>query len=130
MIPQDPSVRPFQIQVDSAVLADLQSRLRSTRWPDAELVGDWSQGAPLAWVQSICRYWAEGYDWSARQALLNQFAQFKTQIDGLDIHFIHQRSPHPGAMPLLITPRLAGLGGGVSKNHRAAHRPHCVWRPC
>ena len=103
MTPQDPSVRPFQIQVDSAVLADLQSRLRSTRWPDAELVGDWSQGAPLAWVQSICRYWAEGYDWPLRQALLNQFAQFKTQIDGLDLHFIHQRSPHPGAMPLLIT---------------------------
>jgi epoxide hydrolase len=96
-------IRPFRIAVDDAVLADLRQRLRQTRWPEAETVGDWSQGAPLAWIQDICRHWAEGYDWRAREALLNRFEQFSTTIDGLDIHFIHARSPHADAMPLLLT---------------------------
>ena len=97
------AIRPFHIQVDDAVLADLRQRLNNTRWPDAELVADWSQGAPLAWTKSICQHWATGYDWREREARLNRWAQFKTRIDGLDIHFVHQRSPHANAMPLLIT---------------------------
>ena len=96
-------VRPFRIAVDEAVLADLRYRLQHTRWPEAEPVDDWRQGVPRAWLQALCRYWAEGYDWRAREALLNRFAQFTTAIDGLDIHFIHQRSPHADAMPLLLT---------------------------
>ncbi|MBX3499243.1 MAG: alpha/beta fold hydrolase [Alphaproteobacteria bacterium] len=97
------AIRPFTIAVPDAVLADLRTRLRNTRWPEAELVADWSQGAPLAWIQDICRYWAETYDWRAREALLNRFAQFVTEIDGLDIHFLHVRSPHADALPLIIT---------------------------
>ena len=97
------SVRPFRIAVPDAVLTDLRQRLHATRWPDAELVDDWSQGAPLAWIQDMCRYWADTYDWRAREALLNRFDQFITSLDGLDVHFIHQRSPHPQARPLLIT---------------------------
>ena len=96
-------VRPFRIAVDDGVLADLRARLHRTRWPEAELVDGWRQGVPRAWLQAICRYWADGYDWRAREALLNRFAQFTTLIDGLDIHFIHQRSPHADAMPLLLT---------------------------
>ena len=96
-------VRPFRIAVDDGVLADLRARLHHTRWPEAELVDGWRQGVPRAWLQAICRYWADGYDWRAREALLNRFAQFTTLIDGLDIHFIHQRSPHADAMPLLLT---------------------------
>ncbi len=94
---------PFRIAVSNDVLSDLRQRLRHTRWPEAQTVADWSQGAPLAWVQDMCRHWAQAYDWRAREALLNRFAQFTTELDGLSIHFIHQRSPHAQAMPLLIT---------------------------
>ena len=96
-------IKPFRFSVGDDVLDDLRSRLRRTRWPEAELVDDWSQGAPLKWIQEVCRYWAETYDWRRREALLNRFAQFTTAIDGLDIHFLHVRSPHPQALPLIIT---------------------------
>ncbi|MEO8654066.1 MAG: epoxide hydrolase family protein [Ramlibacter sp.] len=96
-------IRPFRIAVADDVLRDLQARLRNTRWPEAQTVDDWRQGVPLAWMQDICRYWAEAYDWRAREASLNRFAQFVTTLDGLDVHFIHARSPHAGAMPLVIT---------------------------
>ncbi|MGO9361254.1 MAG: epoxide hydrolase family protein [Xanthobacteraceae bacterium] len=96
-------IKPFRIAIGDDVLADLRSRLRNTRWPEAELVDDWSQGAPLTWIKEVCHYWAEGYDWRRGEALLNRFAQFTTEIDGLDIHFLHVRSPHPEAMPLIIT---------------------------
>ena len=109
------SIRPFRIAIDDAELADLRQRLRATRWPDAETVDDWSQGAPLAWIREMCAYWADGYDWRAREARLNRFAQAVTTIDGLDIHFIHQRSPHPGARPLLIT---HGWPGSVVEFHK------------
>ena len=97
------AIKPFRIAVGDRVLDDLRSRLRNTRWPEAEVVDDWSQGAPLAWIKEVCRYWAEEYDWRNREALLNRFAQFTTDIDGLAIHFLHVRSPHPEAMPLVIT---------------------------
>jgi pimeloyl-ACP methyl ester carboxylesterase len=97
------AVTPYQISVGNDVLEDLKARLRNTRWPEAEPVGDWSQGVPLAWIREICRYWAEDYDWRKREALLNRFAQFVTEIDSLAIHFLHVRSPHPDAMPLIVT---------------------------
>lgn len=99
-------IRPFRIDVAEAVLDDLRRRLRATRWPDRETVDDWAQGVPLSYVQEVCRYWAEEYDWRAREAALNRFDQFTTRIGGLDgweVHFIHQRSPAPGALPLVIT---------------------------
>jgi epoxide hydrolase len=97
------AITPFRIAVADDVLDDLKSRLRHTRWPEAEPVEDWSQGVPLTWIREICRYWAEDYDWREREALLNRFAQFVTEIDGLAIHFLHVRSPHPDAMPLIFT---------------------------
>jgi pimeloyl-ACP methyl ester carboxylesterase len=95
--------KPFRIAIEDNILDDLKSRLRNTRWPEAELVGDWSQGVPLAWIREICRYWEAEYDWRAREARLNRFPQFKTGIDDLGVHFVHVRSPHADAMPLIIT---------------------------
>ena len=97
----DNEIYRYRISVGEDVLDDLRSRLRKTRWPEAELVDDWSQGVPLGWIKDICGYWAEHYDWRRREALLNRFAQFTTEIDGLGIHFLHVRSPHPEAMPLI-----------------------------
>jgi epoxide hydrolase len=109
------AITPYRISVSDNVLADLKARLRNTRWPEAELVSDWSQGAPLKWIQDICHYWAEAYDWRQREALLNRFTQFTTEFDGLNIHFIHARSPHPQAMPLVIT---HGWPGSVVEFHK------------
>jgi pimeloyl-ACP methyl ester carboxylesterase len=109
------AVSPFRIAVPDEVLADLNSRLRNTRWPEAELVDDWSQGAPLQWIKDVCKYWADQYDWRKREAALNRFAQFTTDIDGLGIHFIHVRSPHPQAMPLIVT---HGWPGSVVEFHK------------
>ena len=108
-------IRPFTIDVPQAQLDDLRQRLQHTRWPDAELVPDWSQGVPLAYVQEVCRYWADDYDWRASESALNRFDQFVTEIDGVDIHFIHQRSSNPDAMPLLIT---HGWPGSVVEFHK------------
>jgi epoxide hydrolase len=98
-----PEIRPYRIDVPNAVLDDLKERLARTRWPDAETVDDWSQGIPLAYTRDLAAYWADGYDWRPREAALNRFDHHLTEIDGLDIHFIHQRSPHDDALPLLIT---------------------------
>jgi epoxide hydrolase len=74
---------PFRIDVADEVLDDLRARLANTRWPERELVDDWSQGTPLSYVQDVCAYWADGYDWREREALLNRFDQFTTPVDGL-----------------------------------------------
>jgi epoxide hydrolase len=109
------AISPFRIAVSDDVLEDLRTRLRRTRWPEAELVDDWSQGAPLQWIKDVCQYWAETYDWRQREARLNRFSQFTTEIDGLDIHFIHVRSKHPEARPLIIT---HGWPGSVVEFHK------------
>jgi epoxide hydrolase len=100
-MPAEPA--PFRIEIPQADIADLGERLRRTRWPEPETVGDWSQGVPLAYVQDICRYWADGYDWRATEARLNGLPQFHVEIDNVAIHFIHVRSPRPAALPLIIT---------------------------
>lgn len=96
-------VRPFLLQVPETELEALRQRLRRTRWPERETVGDWSQGTPLDYVRDLCGYWLEEYDWPAAEARLNRFPQFVTEIDGLDIHFINVLSPYPEAIPLVIT---------------------------
>ena len=99
----DHTISPFRIDTPAEVLDDLRRRLHATRWPEAEPVDDWSQGIPLAYLQDVCAYWADGYDWPARAERLNAFPQFTTEIDGVDIHFLHVRSPHDHALPLVIT---------------------------
>src|ERR671917_537891 len=97
------AIRPFRVRVPDADVADLRRRLAATRWPDKETVVDQSQGAQLAKLQELVRYWGTDYDWRKAEAKLNAFPQFKTKIDGVDIHFIHVRSRHPNALPVIIT---------------------------
>ena len=97
------AVMPFVLDVPEAQLDDLRDRLARTRWPERETVDDWSQGIPLAYVRELCSYWAGGYDWRRCERRLNDVGQWRTEIDGLGIHFLHARSPHPDALPLVIT---------------------------
>jgi pimeloyl-ACP methyl ester carboxylesterase len=96
-------VRPFRIETSEAELSSLRERLRTARWPEAETVDDWSQGIPLAYLEELCHYWSEEYDWRHTESRINSIPQFTTEIDGLGFHFLHARSPHPGALPLIIT---------------------------
>jgi pimeloyl-ACP methyl ester carboxylesterase len=97
------AVRPFRIHVPDSQLVDLRRRIRATRWPDRETVGDDSQGVPLAMMQLLADHWSTDYDWRRCEAKLNALPNFMTEIDGLDIHFIHVRSKHDNAMPLIVT---------------------------
>jgi pimeloyl-ACP methyl ester carboxylesterase len=97
------SIRPFRVRVPQKALNDLRRRLAETRWPDRETVADRSQGAQLALLKELVRYWGSDYDWRKAEAKLNALPQFVTKIDGVDIHFIHVRSRHPNALPLVIT---------------------------
>ena len=111
----EPAIKGFRIDVAEAELVDLRQRLARTRWPEAECVEDWSQGIPLSYTRELARYWEHDYDWRSRESALNRFDQFVTEIDGLDLHFIHQRSVHPDALPLLIT---HGWPGSVVEFHK------------
>jgi len=97
------AIRPFRVNVPEAALADLRRRLANTRLPEQEIVSDHSQGVPLKTVQQVLRYWQTQYDWRRVEARLNSYPQFITEIDGLDIHFIHVRSRHENALPLIVT---------------------------
>jgi pimeloyl-ACP methyl ester carboxylesterase len=101
--PTSAPVRPFTVSVDDSEIEDLKQRLARTRWPDPETVGDWSQGVRTANARSLVDYWQHRYDWRRFEAELNRFPQYLTEIDGLDIHFIHVRSGNPGAVPLILT---------------------------
>lgn len=98
---------PFAIELPPDVVADLRQRLSATRWPDRETVDDWSQGAPLSFVQELCRYWQDGYDFVAAEQRLNAYPQFRTEVsadgESLGIHFVHVRSPEPHALPIVLT---------------------------
>src|SRR5919107_3163850 len=97
-----PEVRPFRIDVPKEDLDDLRRRIAATQWPEKETVADDSQGVQLATMQELARYWATDYDWRKGEANLNALPQFMTEIDGLDIHFLHVRSPHENALPLIM----------------------------
>ena len=97
------AIRPFHVNVPEAELADLRRRINATRWPERETVADASQGVQLATIQKLARYWATEYDWRKCEAKLNALPNFITEIDGLDIHFIHVRSKHENALPLIVT---------------------------
>jgi pimeloyl-ACP methyl ester carboxylesterase len=99
----NPAIRPFTVRVPQAALDDLRRRILAMRWPERETVTDTSQGVPLATMRELARHWATDYDWRRCEARLNELPQFVTEIDGLDIHFIHVRSKHENAMPLIVT---------------------------
>ena len=122
------AIKPFRIAISDDILTDLKSRLARTRWPEAELVDDWSQGAPLKWIQEICAYWADGYDWRAREAKLNRFDA---------VHHRDRRARHPlpacaleGAVRAAADhhPRLARLDRRIPEGDRAAGRSCRAWR--
>ena len=97
------AVRPFRIEVPQHEIEELRRRIDATRWPTKELVTDRSQGVQLAAIQELARYWTTDYDWRRCEERLNALPQFKTKIDGLDIHFIHVKSKHENALPLIMT---------------------------
>src|SRR5262245_10861423 len=100
----DQSIRPFKkFHATQAALDDLRRRIAATQWPEKETVADQSQGVPLDEMRELARHWATDYDWRKAEAQLNAFPQFITKIDGLDIHFIHVRSKHKNALPIIIT---------------------------
>jgi pimeloyl-ACP methyl ester carboxylesterase len=109
------AIRPFHVNVPEAELTDLRRRILAMRWPERETVSDFSQGVPLDTVQKLARYWAEEYDWRRVEARLNAVPNFLTEIDGLDIHFIHVRSKHENALPIVIT---HGWPGSVIEQHK------------
>ena len=108
-------ITPFTINTPEAQLTDLRNRINNTRWAEEECVNDWSQGIPLTYVREIADYWANQYDWRKSEQYLNTFDHFQTHINDLDIHFIHQRSPHPDAYPLIIT---HGWPGSIVEFHK------------
>jgi len=108
-------INPYMIQISNDDLEDLKRRLLSTRWPEKETVGDWSQGIPLSYIKEISDYWLNEYDWRSREEYYNSFPQFITNIEGLDIHFIHIKSPHEEAKPLIIS---HGWPGSIVEFHK------------
>jgi pimeloyl-ACP methyl ester carboxylesterase len=101
--PTGDAIRPFRVDIPEEHLVDLRRRIAATRWPDRETVNDRSQGVQLKSLQEIVRYWGTDYDWRKAEAKLNALPQFITEIDGIDIHFVHVRSRHPNALPLIMT---------------------------
>src|SRR5688500_19091020 len=97
------AIRPFHVRTPDTELTELRRRITATRFPEKETVTDFSQGVPLATTQKLARYWATQYDWRKVEARLNAVPNFITEIDGLDIHFIHVKSPHPNALPVIVT---------------------------
>ena len=108
----DAEVRPFRIHVEDATLADLKDRLARTRWPDELSDAGWDYGVPLGYLRELCDYWRTGFDWRKHEAELNAFPQFMTKIDGVDIHFLHVRSKHENATPLVL---VHGWPGSVAE---------------
>ena len=99
----DVAIHAFRANIPQAAVDDMRKRLAATRWPEMETVADISQGPPLAQIKELVGYWGSGYDWRKAEAQLNAFPQFTTRIDGVDIHFIHVRSKHKNALPVIIS---------------------------
>jgi len=109
------AITPFTVDIPQSELDALRDRIRNTRWPEKEAVDDWSQGIPLAYTRELADYWAEQYDWRRWEAKLNSWDQFITEIDGIDIHFLHVKSPHENAIPMVIT---HGWPGSIVEFHK------------
>ena len=124
----DNTIRPFQVGFPEAELTELRRRVNATRWPERETVTDDSQGVRLAMMQELARYWGTDYDWGTCEAKLNALPHFMTEIDGLDIHFIHVRSQHRGRAAADRHARVARLDHRAAEDHRAAHQSHGAWR--
>ncbi len=118
----DTAIRPFRVNIPEKELVELRRRIAATRWPTKELVEDRSQGVQLAPLKALAHYWATHYDWRKAEARLNAYPQFVTKIDGVDIHFIHVKSRHANAMPMIITHGWPGSYRRAARCHRSAHQ--------
>lgn len=103
MTTKQSEIQPFRIEIAQSEIDDLRARLAGARWPATPRVDDWSRGVPVAYLKELAEYWADGFDWRAQEAALNEIPQFTTEINGQTIHFFHQRSPEPNALPLILT---------------------------
>src|SRR6266542_663121 len=121
-------IRPFHVEVSDEALDDLRRRIQATQWPERETVPDESQGVPLAPMQELARYWATDYDWRKVEEQLHALPQFVTEIDGLDIHFIHVRSKHEDALPLIVNHGWPRLDHRAAEDHRSTDRSHRLRR--
>ncbi len=130
------AVRPFRVNFPQPALDTLRRRVRETIWPERETVADATQGVQLATMQALARHWSAGYDWRRVEARLNAVPNFLTEIDGLDIHFIHVRSPHKDALPMIVTHGWPARSSSSSRSSsrlstprrtEAAHRMHSTW---
>lgn len=108
-------LQPFAVNIDTAMLDDLRQRLNNARWPERETCEGWSQGIPLAYTRELANYWASEYDWRRFEKKLNSWPQFVTTIDDIDVHFIHRKSPHKNALPLIIS---HGWPGSIAEFHK------------
>ena len=124
------TIRPFRVNIPEAQLADLRRRIAAARWPDQETVDDGSQGPQLGKFQEVMRYWGTAYDWRKVEARLNALPMFLTEIDGVDIHFIHIRSKHEDALPLIVTHGWPGSIIEQLKIYRSTHQSHGARRRC
>ena len=134
---KETEIRPFRVDMPGEAITDLRRRIGATRWPSRELVADRSQGVQLATIQELARYWTTDYDWRACEARLNALPQFTTEIDGVDIHFIHVKSRHADALPLIITHgwpgsviELLGSSDRLPTRPRTAGAPRTRWPSC
>ena len=96
-------IKPFQVEISDEELDNLKTKLKNTRFPEAETPDDWSQGVPLAYIRELAEYWEKDYDLRRIESRLNTYPQFRTELDGLNIHFLHVRSPEENALPLVMT---------------------------
>ena len=123
-------IRSFRIEIPEEQIDDLRRRVAATRWPTKELVADRSQGVQLATMEELARYWTSEYDWRKVEARLNALPQFRTEIDGVEFHFIHVRSRHEDALPLIMTHGWPGSVDRAARHRRPAHRPdRSRWQP-
>jgi len=120
---QGASVRAFSIAVAEAILRDLRTRLKRTRWPDEVPDSGWDYGTDLGYLKELVGYWSETFDWRSQERLLNESHHFRTEIDRLNIHFIHERGNRPSPVPLVLTRRLAELFFRAHQAYSAADRP-------
>jgi len=120
-------IRHFYVNIPEEELIELRRRINATRWPEKETVTDQSQGVQLATIQKLAHYWTTQYDWRKVEAILNSLPQFITAIDGLDIHFIHVRSKHENALPLIITHGWPWIDHRAVEDYRSTDQSHSTW---
>ena len=117
------AIRPFRVDIKEDVLTDLRERLKRTRWPDEIPGSGWDYGSNLAYVKELVDYWIEEFDWRKQEEVINGYSQYVAEVDGLDVHYIHERGKGPDPLALAVDPRVAGVDSRVSGLHTPIDRP-------